>query len=38
VYYQAKAVEDGWRFFKAMLGVEAGVLTLVVLFALMHVQ
>jgi hypothetical protein len=38
VYYQAKAAEDGWRFFKAMLGVEAGVLTLVVLVALMNVQ
>jgi hypothetical protein len=37
-YDQAKAVEEGWRFFKAMLGIEAGVLTLVVLFALMQVQ
>jgi hypothetical protein len=38
VYHHAKAVEEGWRFFKAMLGVEAGVLAFVVLVALTQVQ
>jgi hypothetical protein len=36
-YDRAKAVEDGWRFLKAMLGVEAGILTLVVIVALIKV-
>jgi hypothetical protein len=33
-YDQASVVEEGWRIFKALLGVEAGILTLVLLFAI----
>jgi hypothetical protein len=37
-YDQAKAAEEGWRIFKALLGVEAGILAFVVLFALAKVS
>jgi hypothetical protein len=37
-YDQVKAVEEGWRVFKALLGVEAGILALVVLFAITQVH
>ena len=33
-YDQAELAKEGWRIFKTLLGVEAGVLTLVVIFAL----
>jgi hypothetical protein len=38
VYHHAKAVEEGWLIFKTLLGIEAGILTLVVLFALAKVH
>ena len=38
VYDEAELAKEGWRIFKALLGIEAGILTLVVLFALVTIQ
>jgi hypothetical protein len=32
-YNQTQLTKEGWRIFKTLLGIEAGVLTLVILFA-----
>lgn len=37
-YDQAELAKEGWRIFKTLLGVEAGVLTLVVIFALTKIS
>ena len=37
-YDKAELATEGWRIFKALLAVEAGVLTLVVLFALVAIH
>ena len=37
-YDQADLAKEGWQIFKALLGIEAGILTLVVLFALLTID
>ena len=37
-YDQADLAKDGWQIFKTLLGIEAGILTLVVLFALVTID
>lgn len=37
-YNQAEVAKEGWQIFKVLLGIEAGILTLVVLFALVTIH